>query len=194
MSNSEALLPCPFCNGYAVDVRDYRVHCAGCGAFSGWKSSQAEAITAWNTRPSSPAASDGDAMVRAYLRWRDSAGWGSDALSSMTSFAAGYRAALSTQPLASPVSDGGACPKCARGSLTLSSCNECGTRFNVAQSFKAMELSDDVDILLKSADILADELSVLRHTTGISDRARAALADYDASAFKLRRVIRAAKQ
>lgn len=51
----KALKPCPFCRSSAVDVRDYRVHCETCGAFSGWHPDQESAIAAWNRRATPPA-------------------------------------------------------------------------------------------------------------------------------------------
>ncbi len=52
------------------------------------------------------------------------------------------------------------------------------------------EIKETADLLRVTGDILADELSVLNHTTGISGRARDALTDWDALSFKLRRLLK----
>ena len=49
------LKPCPFCGGEAQCSEDLRFHiswfyCPGCGAASGYRNTEAEAIEAWNTR------------------------------------------------------------------------------------------------------------------------------------------------
>ena len=52
---TDELLPCPFCNTYANlsdDARHglYWCFCTGCGAASGYRHTEAEAIAAWNRR------------------------------------------------------------------------------------------------------------------------------------------------
>ena len=53
------LKPCPFCGGEAQCSEDLRFHiswvyCPGCGAASGYRNTEAEAIEAWNTRADKP--------------------------------------------------------------------------------------------------------------------------------------------
>jgi Lar family restriction alleviation protein len=53
----DALLPCPFCGEEQPPHDDTSwVRCLGCGAESGWRSTGAEAIAAWNTRADTPQA------------------------------------------------------------------------------------------------------------------------------------------
>jgi hypothetical protein len=52
------------------------------------------------------------------------------------------------------------------------------------------ELIETASLLRSTGDVLADELSVMNHTTGISGRARDALTDWDALSFKLRRMLK----
>ena len=49
------LLPCPFC-GEAMPPHDDTswVRCLGCGAETGWQADGEGAITAWNTRATTP--------------------------------------------------------------------------------------------------------------------------------------------
>jgi hypothetical protein len=54
------------------------------------------------------------------------------------------------------------------------------------------EFIEAVELLRTTGDILADELSVLNHTTGISGRARDALEDWDQLSFPLRTKLREA--
>lgn len=52
------------------------------------------------------------------------------------------------------------------------------------------ELFELAEMVRATGDILADDLSVLNHTIGISGRARDALTDWDALSFKLRALLK----
>lgn len=57
----------------------------------------------------------------------------------------------------------------------------------------ALAVFELAELVRSTGDILADELSVLDHTAGISGRARDALSDWDALSFNLRTTLRQAK-
>ena len=55
MTDETTLEPCPFCGGEAQYSEESRFHicwvyCSGCGAASGYRNTEAEAIAAWNKR------------------------------------------------------------------------------------------------------------------------------------------------
>ncbi len=57
---------------------------------------------------------------------------------------------------------------------------------NIEADAEANALLEMAETARATGDILADELSVMNHTVGISGRARDALTDWDAVTFKLR--------
>lgn len=71
---SVTLLPCPFCGSEQIAIVPqaewWAIICKACGSGSGTCDTEAEAITAWNTRTSAEAASAArvEALVEA-LRW-----------------------------------------------------------------------------------------------------------------------------
>ncbi len=58
----DALLPCPFCKGWAwiqdSGSGEYWVTCRKCGGSSSWEVTPAAAMLTWNTRPQPPAPQD----------------------------------------------------------------------------------------------------------------------------------------
>ena len=76
------LLSCPMCGGNNVAIDrcgdQYFVVCnfnnKGCGAASGYKKSENDAIKAWNTRPITPLQAAKDAFIEAYRKMRNADG------------------------------------------------------------------------------------------------------------------------
>ena len=60
----------------------------------------------------------------------------------------------------------------------------------MADTSDIAKLLADLESLRATGDILADELSVLNHTTYLSSRCRDALADWDGLSFPLRQKLR----